>query len=296
MVSFRRRVDSHRPGRHPIPRPPLPERCGGIFPPAKCASTAGLPSDPEMIFLLRSIRRGAVPFMAAALAFHAHSAAAQRGAHAEERLAVLLSDRPMPRSNCRIESRPNPLPAVNAIVDSVALDGKLREYAVAKHMDQGSDARVLVSLGWDAHGTSIRARPFDWYVPEGVGEEIGAAVRSVVRPQRGVMNVRLRVGFVEGKPTFRVGRSEVCQPQGLERINIIAPALEQVEAPHDVRVRVTVGPQGAMLGSTLIGSSGQRYWDDEVMRLVNSATFNPGIIDEGMETMDYEATIRFRAR
>jgi TonB family protein len=238
----------------------------------------------------------ALPLAAAVLLVHAHDAAAQRGGNVAQRLAVLLSDRPMPRSNCRIESRPNPLPAVNAIVDSAALDGKLRELAVAEHFDHGADMRVLVSLGWDPHGVSTRARPFDWYVPHGVGEQIGAMVRSTVRPQRGGMNVRLRIDFADGKPTFRVGRSEVCQPQGLERINIMAPAVEQIEAPHDVRVRVTVGPGGNLIGAQITSSSGKRYWDDEVMRMVNESSFNAGIIDEGEEIMEYEATIHFRAR
>lgn len=248
-----------------------------------------------MTFRRLTILRAAPLALAAAAAFSS-GAAAQHGGRAADRAAVLLSDRPAPREGCRIEARPNPLPAVDAVVDSAALDARLRAYLPTQHMEHGSDMHVLVSLGWDGRGNPTRARPFDWFVPQGVGDELGAIVRATVRNQRGAANVRLRIDFAEGVPAYRLGRSEVCLPQGLERVNILAPAVAQIDAPHDVRVRVTVGAQGQMMGSQLVGSSGQRYWDDEVMRMVSSARFAPGIVDEAPETMDYEATIHFRSR
>jgi TonB family protein len=236
------------------------------------------------------------PFAALALAAAALPAtsAAQHGGHADQRMAQLLSDRAAPRSNCRIENRPSPLPSVNALVDSAALDAKLRDYVAAEHLQGSSDMHVLFSLGFDGHGAPTRVRAFDWYLPQGTADVLTAAVHSTVHQQRGEANVRLRIDFVAGVPTFRVGHSEICAPLGLERVNILAPATEQVEQPHDVRVRVIVSAEGHLIGSNLLTGSGQRYWDDEVMKMIDGVQYAPGIVDEAAEQMSYDATIHFR--
>ncbi|MDB4948475.1 MAG: hypothetical protein JWM27_1124 [Gemmatimonadetes bacterium] len=220
---------------------------------------------------------------------------AQGSRRVADRAALLLSNRPMSREGCEVQGRPNPLPSVGALLDSAALDARVREYVQAQYVGGSDSLHVVLSIGFGEHGDVARARPIDWYLPEGAGDAIAAMVHSTLRRQRGEMNLRLRIDL-PARPAYRVGRAEVCRPRGLERVDIEAPALAEVEAPRPVRVRVTVGAHGEMLGSVIVSSSGQRYWDDVVTRFIDEARFTPGLIDGEAQVMEYEQTVRFRSR
>jgi TonB family protein len=228
------------------------------------------------------------------LALSAPAARAQR-ARSGDRAAVLLSSRPPAREHgCRIENRPNPLPSVDALVDSAALDAQIRQYSRAQHVTAGDTLHLLMSLGYDGGGNPERSHAIEWFLPEGGAGVLGPQVRAAMRKQRGGANVRLRIDLGE-QPTYRVGRAEICEPMGLVRVSIQAPAIEQVERPRPVRVRVMVGAHGEMLGSTLLGSSGQPYWDDLVNRFINDTRYSPGLIDGEPQPMEYEQTVQFQA-
>lgn len=214
-------------------------------------------------------------------------------AAAQDRAALLLSDRPPPREGCRVDMSPRRLPAFDEIADSAAVVSAVRAWAGERRFADADSIFLLVSVGWNRDGRPVRGRGIRWYLPEGAGEELSRIVLANLRPQRGFTNLRVRL--VPGaEPRVQVGRAEVCPPLGLERVDLVAPeAFRDVSAPQRIRARVFVNAEGRSLGVDLLSRSGSRDMDDWVDQELRRRRFAPGLIDGYPADMEYEATIRF---
>lgn len=64
-----------------------------------------------------------------------------------DRSIHLLSDRPAPRSGCRVVFQPHPLPSLSQLADSAALLSAVADYAARHPLSEGS-IRALYSMAF----------------------------------------------------------------------------------------------------------------------------------------------------
>ena len=220
-------------------------------------------------------------------------AGVQQATAVQDRNAVLLSDRPAPRPECRILQRPTRLPAVEEIADSAALHRTIAQYARTNRL--GPDSRILLSLGWGMNGQVERTKDIDWLLPANTAPALALLVRGHLKPQATKTDLRLLVAGGD-TPTFRVGRSEECPPELRVRIRLIQPAWYRGSPPLPARARVLVGTNGAVRGVTLERSSGETELDRFITEMITRATFAPGLIDGEPQVMETQLTVPFESR
>ncbi|HEX8829989.1 MAG TPA: hypothetical protein VF705_02430, partial [Longimicrobium sp.] len=139
-------------------------------------------------------------------------------AHAQGRTEQLLSDRPPPRHSCSVATAPGRLPALSQLADSAALAGAVAEFAQRYPISGGQPMFGLYSIAFNAEGTVERVKDLEYFLPRDKSDEFTALVRQHLRAQTPgrAWSVRLRVEPA-GNPVFRVGRSEICEPESNTR-------------------------------------------------------------------------------
>jgi hypothetical protein len=218
-------------------------------------------------------------------------AAVPSAARAQKRAEALLSNRPPPRSGCTVAGR---IPTLSSVADSAALMADLTG-AAAQMRVQGDSARILLSIVYDNRGSVTRVVPIDYFLPEGTSDRLASLVRASLKPGTEERSFRMLVQFPAAGPVVRMGSSEVCKPLGLERIHVILPAFENMTPPSGIRIHVVVGPQGELMESHLVSTSGNREWDDYVLRATQAARYAAGLIDGIASTMGYEQSVSVRS-
>lgn len=212
-----------------------------------------------------------------------------------DRAAVLLSTKAPPRSSCTVATQPSRLPSVDQVADSAALSAAVSALSREQRIG-GSDVFLLLSVGFDRSGAVQWVRPVDWYLPEGAAEQMRALVSSRLRPQaHGDWSIRLRV--VPGAtPTFTVGRSEICPPEGVRTVQLNLPVQFSQLSPSAMRVRALIGTRGELLGAEQEASSGNVDLDRWVVRELANSRYGPGLVDGIPTVMPLEQTIQFTQR
>lgn len=244
---------------------------------------------PTRLFRARTPR--ALLAAAALLVTGATAAAAQN-----DRATLLLSDKPAPRRSCEIVRHPRTLPTVSELADSTALMAAVSRFAEQFRLREGS-LFALYSLAFDRDGNVERMVPLEYWLPQGQAETFAALVRQHIRRQeRGSFSVRLRVEPT-GNPAFLVGRSERCPPEPTTSFELTAPAMAgPLSRPSPIRLRVWVTPEGAPGTIDVMGSSGSSELDRWVRETLTRRRFRPGLLDGVPVAMEYEGSVRIRAR
>jgi hypothetical protein len=239
-----------------------------------------------MIRLPRISRHaGLAALVGLALAAAPSDAAAQR-----DRRATFLSDRPAPHRECRASPRPSRLPALDALADSAALHTGLADLARQSGVTQDT-VFVLLSLWFDGQGAVERVEQLDYYAPQGMVGSVSGLVRGSLRKQPGAGYVRMRVHPGSGR--VLVGRSEVCEPRGPDRVRVQRFQVNGRDSFQAFQARVIVTPEGRSLAVNKTRGSGDSSIDDFVVRMLTSARFTPGLVDGIPTQMEYEQTVRY---
>jgi len=227
--------------------------------------------------------------LAIALACAATPGAAQRS-----RAEQLLSDRPAPRRGCSIAHDPSPLPAVDQLADSAALDQRVSAFA-QQYPIRDAAMFALYSVAFDGDGAVERVQALDYMLPQGRAEEFAALVRGALRPQRAgrPWSVRLRVE-PGATPKFRVGRSELCPPEMLVRFTVMAPANYPIASPPPMRVRVQIGDDGHVRSFQMLHGSGAPELDQWVESTLLQGRYAAALVDGVPVIGDLEMSLPIR--
>ncbi|HET7230920.1 MAG TPA: TonB family protein [Longimicrobium sp.] len=218
-------------------------------------------------------------------------------ANAQSRAEQLLSDRPPPRHSCTVATAPGRLPALSQLADSAALAGAVAEFAQRYPISGGQPMFGLYSIAFNAAGAVERVKDLEYFLPRDKSDEFTALVRQHLRaqgPGRG-WSVRLRVEPA-GTPVFRVGRSEVCEPESNTRFSVEAPALEGGRRPTPIRLRAHVNQDGVVDDVQLLRGSGSEELDRWVQDTLRRHRFEPGMVDGVAVPMNHEETVHLRSR
>lgn len=237
--------------------------------------------------------RSRVPRVLAAAALVLLSAGALQAQG--DRAARLLSDRPAPRRDCRIAERPDPLPALGQIADSVALAAGVATYAQQNPAAEGSPFS-LYSILFAVDGTVERVAPIESTVPEAQAEALHALVRQSIRRQSvGGFSVRLRVEPGAAQP-LRVGASETCPPTTNTFLGLDTNFGTRTFNLRPVRVQAAIAADGAVKGVELLNTSGNDEVDRWVEHSVARWKFTPALVDGIATAVTHIEQVRIRTR
>ncbi|HEX9940140.1 MAG TPA: energy transducer TonB [Longimicrobium sp.] len=233
----------------------------------------------------------AVAVVAAAALFLAPSAG-----HAQSRAEQLLSDRPAPRQGCNVATTPGQLPALSQLADSAALAAAVAEFATRLPLREGN-MFALYSVAFNASGAVERVKDLEYLLPQGKAAEFEELLRQHLRPQARGRSFSVRVRIEPGgNPVFRVGRSEICEPQLSARFRVSSPSLEGTRRPTPIRVRVVVAPDGTVTDTQLLRGSGSDGLDRWVLDALREFPFQPGLVDGVAVEMEREEVVRLNSR
>jgi len=238
----------------------------------------------------RRLGRAIAVLAAAALLHPAHAAA-------QSRAEKLLSDRPPPRHDCTIATTPGRLPTLSQLVgDSATFATAVAEYA-RQHPLRDGGMFALYSIAFTPEGTVERVKDLDYLLPQGGADQFASLVRASLRPQAAGKSWSVRLRIEPGAATvFRVGRSEVCEPQAMTRFTVEAPSLAGGRRPTPLRLRVFVDARGNVTDVNLLRGSGSDELDRWVLDALRENPFSFGLVDGVAVPMTVDVTVPFRSR
>ncbi|HEU4454333.1 MAG TPA: energy transducer TonB [Longimicrobium sp.] len=229
---------------------------------------------------------GFVPLALALLAATPDGAEAQT-----DRRSIFLSDRRAPRPDCRPSPRPGRLPALDVLADSAALTAGIDSLAM-QYRQARDTSFVLLSVSLDAReGAAERVREIEYFIPREMIEPLKALVSRTIRPQRAGGYLRLRIH--PGTRRVLIGRSEVCEPRGPDRMSVQPLAGHDLSQVSQMSFRVLVDPDGRPRSVSPSRGSGNRAVDAYVVRWLQQSRFAPGLVDGVATEMQYEQDVRF---
>jgi hypothetical protein len=243
------------------------------------------------IFRIRS--RRAAGFCALALALLGAAAAPTDAAAQRNRREIFLTDRPAPRSDCRQSPRPGRLPTLDVLADSAALIAGIESLAMEYRTTQDTSF-VLLSIWLTSEGTVERVKEIDYYVPTPMIEPLKALVARTIKPQRGGGYLRMRIH--PGTRLVQIGRSEVCEPQGPDRVNVRRSATSARGSWQVYSARIQVNADGRAISVTTSRSSGEDGIDTFVVGMLQRARYAPGLVDGIATQMQYDQDVRMSAQ
>lgn len=222
-------------------------------------------------------------------------ATVQQATRSPDRAELLLVDRDPPRDGCTVDM--GAVPPLSALADSAALHAAVRAVSVDWRI-AGDSAYVVYGVGDRDSRAKERIDDVAWWLPrDGEPELRQAVLRHLNADWDGPANVRLRIDFAEGEPSFRVGHSEICPPVGLARIRVRRRAMSNAAGSLvSARVSVTVTAEGMPADVRILRSTGDRELDDFILQTIRSREYSPGLIDRVPATMTDEATIDVQDR
>jgi hypothetical protein len=213
----------------------------------------------------------------------------------ESRAEQLLSDRPLTRQGCVVNSQPRSLPSVAQLADSATLATDVAEYARQYPITGDRPMFAVYSIGFDEHGVVERVKAIDYFLPTDRETELTDRLRASLKQQGGPLNVRLRIEPGSAAP-FRVGRSERCPPLSNMRFGLTAPATSSTGTPPNILLRTLVAPDGSVVGQQMLRRTGSSELDMWVENSLARRRYQPGLIDGVPVQMEIEETVRIRAR
>jgi hypothetical protein len=237
----------------------------------------------------RIFGRRTAGFFALALALLGAAAAPSDASAQRDRRAIFLTDRPEPRSDCRQSPRPGRLPTLDALADSAALMAGIESLAMEYRTTQDTSF-VLLSVWLNEQGAPERVTEIDYYVAREMIEPLKALVSRTVKPQRGAGYLRMRIH--PGTRRVLIGRSEVCEPQGPDRVQVRRNAIAGRDIYQLFRARIQVNAEGRAISVSPSRGSGDSGIDDFVVRMLQSARYAPGLVDGIATGMQYEQEVR----
>ena len=173
------------------------------------------------------------------------------------REAVFLTAHDLaPGRKCRAIDGEVALPNVAALIDTAAMPDLMRQAGITA--DSGY---ALFSLRHDSAGGPVRARLIEATLVDSVAAQLQLAIASALLPRAPGQRLaaRLRIDLAPA-PTYRLGRSEYCEPQritgkqgGGAVQNPNVPALSPVyRSATKIEYRVEVAETGQVLGVTFL--------------------------------------------
>ena len=192
-------------------------------------------------------------------------------------VALVLASAPLTAQlrDCEHTIHPSQLPAASVIVDSARAIADLA--AISR-----SDRSILFSLVFNEDDSLPSVRPLD------KADAIGAVLlmRSL-RPQPPSETWAVRVHVVEGRtPALTVERSIYCPPEPDSMRFIIIPNLTTFDLEKADRVpsgidaiEALISPEGQALVVRLIGTTGVKAFDDQLVRELRLKRFKPALLD-----------------
>ncbi len=221
-------------------------------------------------------------------------AAVASAARGVDRPSVLLSNRPAPSPECRVDFTPSTLPAVSQLFDSARVMNRLADLK-SDYSTADDSTYVLLSLSFDRSGALEDVHQVDYWAPPELIGEVERAVRESVAPQRSELSARVRVQPLRETPLL-VGRSELCPPRSGIRFQVTAGGIITPTTPPSVVVRVLVDEKGRVLSANLVSGTGDSELDRWVTDVILRHTYAPGLRDEKPVEMYIEERVDIRAR
>jgi hypothetical protein len=173
------------------------------------------------------------------------------------REAVFLTAHDLaPGRECRVIDGEVPLPDVATLIDTAAMPDLIRQAGIA-----AASGYALFSIRHDSAGGPVRARLIESTLVDSVAAQLRLAVASALLPRAPGhrLAARLRVDLAPA-PTYRLGRSEYCDPQRItakrgrgSSLNPNAPAASPVyRSATRIEYRVDVAASGQVLAVTFL--------------------------------------------
>ena len=194
--------------------------------------------------------------------------------------AILVGTTPLiaQKRDCRSTRLPEHLPTASALIDSARAIADLASFG-------RSDRAMLFSLLFNEDDSLPSVRPMDK-----VDAISAVLVMRALRPQPPSATWAIRVRVVEGRdPMLTLERSVYCPPvpdslRPLEITNITAIDIQNAARAPKENLRIDgfealVSIEGQALVVRLVGSTGIRAADEEVVRDLKLRQFQPALLD-----------------
>jgi TonB family protein len=182
------------------------------------------------------------------------------------------------------------------VADSAAFATAVAEFA-RQHPLRDGGMFALYSIAFNAEGAVERVKDVDYLLPQGQADAFAALVRQSLRPQAAGKSWSLRLRIEPGAATvFRIGRSEICEPDMGTRFRITWPSLQGGSRPASIRARVTVEPNGQVSDAQLLRRSGSDELDRWVEDAIRQRRFAPGLVDGVPVRMQRDEVVQFESR
>jgi TonB family protein len=195
---------------------------------------------------------------------------------------------PVP-SQCAPETFPNTLPPVDAVVDSAALAGGIRDLLRGSEGER-PDGHVLLTLDFDLFGINVRRDVIQHDVTPLIADSVQSlvfAARRELHLEGRPWGVRLRIRL-SGDPGFEVERRSYCRPRPLDRdlewaIRGEAAAGTRYRGgrlQRTVVLRVLVHPSGRVQSARIErGAISGGTQEQELFDFIRRYSFHPATLD-----------------
>lgn len=169
-----------------------------------------------------------------------------------------------------------PVP-LSAFLDSAA--------AVTGAEALGAEGALLLSMATDSVGRPSRLRVIDSTLPEPVADSLRALLEDAFTGGSEARDLRRRllVELSGADPIFRLGSSQMCPPNMVNRSQIsgFLEAAAKGSGAHygTATIWMSVDERGTVQKVQLKQSSGDGLVDYIIMGIAGNARFNPGLLD-----------------
>lgn len=210
-----------------------------------------------------------------------------QGSEAARRERLLISPSGLMHNDCVVLDEPAALPAVDVLVDSVALRAALRALPLTERDGGGY---VLLAMRWEDDGINSRREVVEASVSPLMADSVQKLVfqaRRELPELTAPLDLRLRIDL-RPTPAMHVGHSEYCPPRPRDPALRSALLTEPSRGlryrggvrERTVHVELQIHPAGYVVGGRIVRGAGEgSSLERDVVTHLRQFSFDPASID-----------------